>query len=152
MIVVGIGSSAGGVEALEALFSVMPDKLGMAFIVVQHLSPDFESLMPQILARKTVMPVSAIENQQTLEPNHVYVLPSGKDLIISDRVLCTRDQDDNRSLHKPIDQFFFSLASDVGQSAVGVILSGTGNDGSRCLLYTSPSPRDRTRSRMPSSA
>ena len=131
MIVVGIGSSAGGVEALEALFSVMPDKLGMAFIVVQHLSPDFESLMPQILARKTVMPVSAIENQQTLEPNHVYVLPSGKDLIISDRVLCTRDQDDNRSLHKPIDQFFFSLASDVGQSAVGVILSGTGNDGSR---------------------
>ncbi len=131
MIVVGIGSSAGGVEALEAMFSVMPDKLGMAFIVVQHLSPDFESLMPQILARKTVMPVSAIENQQTLEPNRVYVLPSGKDLIISDRVLYTRAQDDKRSLNKPIDQFFFSLANDVGQSAVGVVLSGTGNDGSR---------------------
>ncbi|MFK7769599.1 MAG: chemotaxis protein CheB [Mariniblastus sp.] len=131
MIVVGIGSSAGGVEALEAMFSVMPDKLGMAFIVVQHLSPDFESLMPQILARKTVMTVQAIEDEQVLEPNNVYVLPSGKDLVISDRTLFTRDQDEKRSLNKPIDQFFFSLANDVGESAVGIVLSGTGNDGSR---------------------
>ena len=131
LIVVGVGSSAGGVEALEAMFSVMPAKLGMAFIVVQHLSPDFKSLMPQILARKTEMRVHAIQDQQKLEPNHVYVLPSGKDLVISDRTLCTREQDEKRLLNKPIDQFFFSLANDVGQSAVGIVLSGTGNDGSR---------------------
>jgi two-component system CheB/CheR fusion protein len=127
-IVVGIGASAGGVEALEELFSLMPDKMGMAFIVVQHLSPDFESLMPQILARKTAMPVHSIAHNQKILPNNVYVLPSKKELIVQDRTLRTREQAESRVLNKPIDQFFASLASDIGKNAVGIVLSGTGTD------------------------
>lgn len=131
LIVVGIGSSAGGVEALERLFAAMPGRLGMAYIVVQHLSPNFESLMPQILSRRTDLPVHEIRHKQKLEPDNVYVLPSGKDLIVSNRILYIRDQDTTQIVNKPIDQFFCSLASDVGPSAVAIVLSGTGDDGAR---------------------
>ena len=129
--VVGIGSSAGGVEALEELFSVMPERLGMAYVIVQHLSPDFESLMPQILARKTGMPVHSIARDMAIKANQVYVLPSGKDLKIADRVLMPVEQVSARGANKPIDEFFCELAADVGESAVGIVLSGTGSDGSR---------------------
>lgn len=131
LIVVGIGSSAGGVEALESLFSILPAKLGMAYIVVQHLSPNFESLMPQILSRRSRMPVHEIQHKQKLERDNVYVLPSGKDLIVSNGVLYVRDQDSSVAVRKPIDSFFSSLANDVGPNAVAIVLSGTGNDGSR---------------------
>ena len=76
--IVAIGASAGGVEALEQLFSPMPEKLGVAFVVIQHLAPDFESLMPEILSRKTDITVSKIENGIKVEPDHVYVIPNGK--------------------------------------------------------------------------
>ena len=145
-IVIAIGASAGGVEALEELFTVIPERLGMAYVVVQHLSPNFKSLMPQILARKTGMPVLAIDEEMPLEANRVYVLPSGKGLTVSNRVLIPVDQSATKEVSKPIDDFFCALAEDVGESAIGVVLSGT------CLLYTSPSPRDRQKSRMPSSA
>lgn len=131
LIVVGIGSSAGGVEALESLFSVLPDRLGMAYIVVQHLSPKFESLMPQILGRRSKMPVHEISHKQKLERDHVYVLPSGKDLIVSNGFLYLRDQDKSQTVKKPIDSFFSSLANDIGPNAVAIVLSGTGTDGAR---------------------
>ena len=130
LIVVGIGASAGGVEALEKLFNEMPTTTGMAFVIVQHLSPDFESLMPQILGRKTEMPVSAISNGMTLQPSHVYVLPSGKDVTIENGVLVTTDHAERRQQH-PIDSFFGSLADSCRANAVAIVLSGTGSDGSR---------------------
>jgi two-component system CheB/CheR fusion protein len=129
--IIAIGASAGGVEALEELFTVMPQRLGMSFVVVQHLSPDFKSLMPQILARKTGIPVVAIDRDLPLEANKVYVLPSGKGLRVSNRVLTPVDQPPTNQISKPIDDFFCSLAEDVGESAIGIVLSGTGNDGSR---------------------
>ena len=129
--IVGIGASAGGVEALESLFSVMPERLGMAFVIVQHLSPDFESLMPQILARRTSMPVHAINQRLPLEADNIYVLPGGKDLAIENRVLIPVEQTKTAGVNKPIDDFFCELAADVGQAAVGIVLSGTGNDGTR---------------------
>ena len=129
LVVVGIGASAGGVEALEKLFSKMPTDTGMAFVVVQHLSPDFESLMPQILSRKTTMPVEPISHGATLRPNHVFVLPSGKDVTVDKGLLLTKDHTIRRQ-HQPIDCFFRSLASQCQENAVAVVLSGTGSDGS----------------------
>jgi len=133
LIVVGIGASAGGVEALEKLFVEMPQTLGMAFVVIQHLSPDFESLMPQILSRKTEMRVTAITDAIPLEPDHVYVLPSGKDARIENGMLVTTDHTVQRQQH-PIDSFFASLAEDYRENAVAVILSGTGSDGSKGVI------------------
>jgi len=130
LIVVGIGASAGGVEALEKLFAEMPTTLNMAFVVIQHLSPDFESLMPQILSRKTEMHVSAITDGMSLKPNHAYVLPSGKDVIIENGILVTTDHAVQRQQH-PIDSFFASLAVECRENAVGIVLSGTGSDGSK---------------------
>jgi len=126
--VVGIGASAGGVEALELLFNAMPDETGMAFVVIQHLSPDFESLMPQILARKTSMPISSIENGTEILPNNVYVLPSGKVAEIEDGLLKTATLDRKKHPY-PINFFFSKLADEFGQNAIGIILSGTGSDG-----------------------
>lgn len=131
LIVVGIGSSAGGVEALESLFTVLPERLGMAYIVVQHLSAKFESLMPQILGRRSKMPVHEISHKQRLQRDNVYVLPSGKDVIVSNGVLYLRDQDKTQAVKKPIDSFFSSLANDIGPNAVAIVLSGTGTDGAR---------------------
>ena len=133
LIVVGIGASAGGVEALEQLFLEMPTTLDMAFVIIQHLSPDFESLMPQILSRKTEMRVTAITDEMPLCPNQVYVLPSGKDVKVKNGILITTDHSIKRQQH-PIDSFFASLAKDCRENAVGVILSGTGSDGSRGVM------------------
>ena len=129
LIVVGIGASAGGVEALEKLFTEMPTTLNMAFVVVQHLSSDFESLMPQILSRKTEMRVTTITDEIPLKPNEVYVLPSGKGVKVNNGVLVTTDHVTQK---KPlqIDSFFNSLATEFQENAVGIILSGTGADGS----------------------
>ena len=127
--VVGIGASAGGLRSLELLFDHMPSDTGMAFVIIQHLSPDFKSLMDEILARHTDMTIFVATDGMTIEPNNVYLIPASKELRIEDRKF--RLDEFVESIHKPIDIFFRSLA---------------------CLLYTSPSPRDRTRSRMPSSA
>ena len=126
--IVAIGASAGGVEALEQLFSPMPEKLGVAFVVIQHLAPDFESLMPEILSRKTDITVSKIENGIKVEPDHVYVIPNGKVAQIKNGHFVTRVLDKQLHPH-PIDYFFESLAEHSGENAIGVILSGTGTDG-----------------------
>ena len=129
LIVVGIGASAGGVEALEELFVNLPNNLDMAFVVVQHLSPDFESLMPQILARKTSMPVFTIAQGMELKPNSVYVLPHRTNVTLKDHVLQTSERS-NVVKQDQVDSFFQSLANQVGKNSIGVVLTGTGSDGS----------------------
>ncbi|MGE3777215.1 MAG: chemotaxis protein CheB [Pirellulaceae bacterium] len=129
--VVGIGASAGGLEALERLFSRMPPDTDMAFVVVQHLSPDFKSLMDELLARWTKMPIFAAEDGMPVWANTIYLMPPGKEMIISDGKLLLTDKGPPDELTLPIDQFFRSLARDRGDAAIAVVLSGTGSDGSR---------------------
>ena len=129
--VVAVGASAGGLESLERLFSTLPPDTGMAFIVLQHLSPDFKSLMDELLSRRTSMRIRLAENDMAVEANTVYLLPPMKEMIIRQRRLLLNDKDPRHGLALPIDLFFRSLAQDVGSRAVGVVLSGSGSDGSR---------------------
>ena len=131
--VVGIGASAGGLEALRALFAGAGDRTGMAFVVVQHLDPTHESLMAQLLERHTRMVVSQATGGEQVARDHVYVIPPGHGLAIEDGVLKLTEFTDPRGMRRPIDDFFESLAYDRGPDAACVILSGTGADGSRGL-------------------
>ncbi len=130
-LVVGIGASAGGLEALEKLFEAMPADTGMVFVVIQHLSPDFKSLTDTLLARRTAIPIRQAENGKPVEPNVCYLLPPKKDMILSDGKLLLTDKEPAPTVALPIDRFLRSIAQDVGDRAVAVILSGTGSDGSR---------------------
>ncbi len=132
--VVGIGASAGGLESLERFFGNVPIDSGLAFVVIQHLSPDFKSMMEELLARHTELPISRAEEGVSVEPNHVYLLPPTKEMIISEGKLHLTDKDPKQGLTLPIDHFFRSLAHDSGDTAVVAILSGTGSDGSRGLV------------------
>jgi two-component system CheB/CheR fusion protein len=129
--VVGIGASAGGLEALERFFQSTPPDTGMAFIVVQHLSPDFKSLMGEVRSRWTDMPIRTAVNQMPIAPNTVFLMPSNTELIISNGKLLLTARERTEELRLPIDQFLRSLARDWGPRSVGIILSGTGSDGSR---------------------
>lgn len=130
-LLVGIGASAGGLEALERFFEVVPDDTGMAFIVIQHLSPDFKSLTDDILARRTKLPIHVAENEMPIRQNAIFLIPPRKDMIVSDGKLLLTDRDPGQALTLPIDHFLRSLAQEAGERAVAVILSGTGTDGSR---------------------
>src|SRR3989442_7558055 len=103
----------------------------MACVVVQHLSPDFRSVMDELLARHSEMPIRQAEDNIEVQPNHVYLLPPKKEMIIRDRRLLLNDKERTHGLTLPIDQFFRALAEDVGPDAVGIVLSGSGSDGSR---------------------
>ncbi len=129
--IVGIGASAGGLKPIEDFFDHMPSDTGMAFVVVQHLSPDFKSLMDELLARHTDMPIHKVVDGVTVEPNSIYLIPPKKSMAIEDGKLRLTDKAINSGLNLPIDVFFRSLAQHVGKQAVGIILSGTGSDGSR---------------------
>ena len=129
--VVGIGASAGGLEALEKLFEAMPADTGMVFVVIQHLSPDFKSLTDTLLARRTAIPIRQAENGMPVEPDVCYLLPPRKDMILSDGKLLLTDKEPAPTVALPIDRFLRSIAQDAGDRAVAVILSGTGSDGSR---------------------
>ena len=129
--VVGVGASAGGLEAIEALFRSLPTDSGVAFVIVQHLSPDFKSHMEELLARQTNMSIHRVENGMEVEPNSIYLIPPKMEMVISKGKLLLTEKDVERTLSHPIDQFFRSLASDIGRYAIGVVLSGTGSDGSR---------------------
>ncbi len=131
MIVVGVGASAGGLESLEQMFNAMPDVCGMAFVIVQHLSPDFKSLMDQLLARYTALAIHRVEDGMLVAANSVYLIPPNQDMIVVEGRLLLTERDNTQSLSLPIDHFFRSLANDAGSRAVAVILSGTGSDGSR---------------------
>ena len=130
-LVVGIGASAGGLDALQVFFSHCPPDLGAAFVVVQHLSPDFKSMMDHLLSRCTDMPVSVAEDGETVLSNHVYLIPARKSMIIAEGTLLLTDAAPHVALSLPIDTFFRSLAEDQQNRAVGIVLSGTGSDGSR---------------------
>src|SRR5688572_8723507 len=129
--VVGVGASAGGLESLERLFSRLAPDTGMAFVVLQHLSPDFKTLMDELLARRTSMPVRLAHHDVEVEPNTVYLLPPNKEMIIRERRLLLSDKEPRQGLALPIDVFLRSLAHDVGDRSIAVILSGSGSDGSR---------------------
>ena len=131
--IVGIGASAGGLEALREVFQAYAGMPGMAFVVVQHLDPDHESLMAQLLERYTEMTVTQAQGGETIEANHIYVIPPGHGLAVQDGVLALTEFRDPRGLRRPIDEFFESLAQDRGRRSACVILSGTGRDGSRGL-------------------
>ncbi len=131
--IVGIGASAGGLESLEQFFGAMPPDTGMAFVVVQHLSPDFKTLMAELLARYSDMAISLAVQGERVEPNHVYLLPPGKELEIHGGKLVLSAKEP-RALPQPIDVFFRSLAADAGKRAVAVVLSGSGSDGSHGIL------------------
>lgn len=127
--IVGVGASAGGLEALEKLFGNLKSDTGMAFVVVQHLSPDYKSLMVELLSKYTEMPVKRAEDDMKIEKNRVYLIPPKKNMTIEKCTLFLSDQVHHSGLNLPIDIFFRSLADDVGERAVGIILSGTGSDG-----------------------
>jgi two-component system CheB/CheR fusion protein len=127
--VVGIGASAGGLEAASSFFKEIPSHLGMAYVVVLHLDPARESKLTEILARTTPMPVVQVQDGMRVEPDHVYVIPPNCEMTIEHWVLQLRDREPHRSANTTIDTFFRSLAVGHGSDAIGVILSGTASDG-----------------------
>ena len=129
--IVGVGASAGGLEALESFFEALPANTGMGFVVIQHLSPDFKSHMEELLARHTEMKIFLVENGMAVKPDCVYLIPAKMEMVISEGHLLLTEKSKVRTLSHPIDQFFRSLASDAGERSIGVVLSGTGSDGSR---------------------
>ena len=131
--VVGIGASAGGLEAFTSLLKALPSDLDMAFVFVPHLDPSRESAFTQILPRSTSMPVVQVTDGMPVEPKHLYVIPPNRDLTIRDSRLRLDHRDEPRSVNTAIDIFFRSLAADQGSNAIGVILSGTGSDGTQGL-------------------
>ncbi|MCB0752882.1 MAG: chemotaxis protein CheR, partial [Ignavibacteriae bacterium] len=131
--IVAVGASAGGLEAIESLFSNIPADCGISFVLVQHLSPDYKSLMVELLSKKTNLKVIRAENEMRLEKNCIYLIPPKKNMTVYHRHLILSEQDHSHGLNLPIDIFFKSLAHDVTEKAVGVILSGTGSDGTSGL-------------------
>ncbi|WP_460447963.1 CheR family methyltransferase [Alsobacter sp. SYSU BS001988] len=127
--IVGIGSSAGGVEALGSFFSAAPAAGGIAYVVVTHLSPDYKTMLPEIIGRHTTMPVTLARQGAEVRPNRVYVLPADAILGIDRGRLTIRRQSKEHRERKPIDIFLSSLAMDQGEYAAGVILSGRDGDG-----------------------
>jgi two-component system CheB/CheR fusion protein len=127
--IVGVGASAGGLEAFTQLLQNLPVETGMAFVLVQHLDPEHKSALTQLLARATSLPVVEITNDQRVQPNHIYVIPRDTTLSIVNGVLHLQPRERARIPHRPIDSFFESLAADQQERAIGVVLSGTASDG-----------------------
>ncbi|MTI84490.1 MAG: chemotaxis protein CheB [Firmicutes bacterium] len=129
--VVGIGASAGGLDAFTRLLKKLPGDTGMSFVLVQHLDPKHNSALTEILSKVTSMPVSEVENKTVMKPDHVYIIPPGKAMSVTQGVLHLIPRAARQSM--PINFFMESLAKDQGSKAIGVILSGTATDGSRGL-------------------
>jgi two-component system CheB/CheR fusion protein len=127
--IVGVGASAGGLEAFRALLTNLPMDTGMGFVLVQHLDPQHESALTTILQRATSLPLHEVTNNLPVEPNHVYVIPPNTDMSITAGVLTLRPRAKVRTPARSIDTFFEALAEDRGDRAIGVILSGTARDG-----------------------
>ena len=127
--IVGLGASAGGLEALEQFLSHVPKQCGLGFVVVQHLDPSRKGILVELLQRNAAMSVVQIKDRMKVEPDHVYVIPPNKDLSILHGVLHLLEPAAPRGLRLPIDFFFRSLADDQHERGLGVILSGMGSDG-----------------------
>lgn len=132
--IVGVGASAGGLEALERLFRAMPVGLDVAFVVVQHLSPDFKSLMDELMMRFTAMPVKVVDSETVISSNTIYLLAPKKEVVIEGDRLITYDRPTGKQLSMPINVFFRSLAASWADKAIAIVLSGTGTDGSDGVL------------------
>ncbi len=128
--IVGIGASAGGLEALERLFAGMPPDTGLSFVIIQHLAPTHKSIMGVLLQKYTKMPIHEIEDGTRVEPNSIYLNPPGADVSIIDRTLMLTSPSASNAMRLPINHFFRSLAEDQGRLAICIVLSGTGSDGS----------------------
>jgi len=132
--IVGIGASAGGLEAIHDLFDYMPQNTGFSFVVIQHLSPDYKSLMAELLSRHTEMHVREAEDGMNVEPDCIYVIPSKKLMTIKDGKLHLVEKIKSSAPNNAIDVFMESLATEAKTQAIGIILSGTGSDGTKGLL------------------
>ncbi len=128
--VVGLGASAGGLEAFQAFFASASAEAGLAYVLVQHLDPNHESMLAELLSRRTEMRVRQIEDDTPIEPNNVYLIPPNASLVVEKARLRLHDFSEPRGFRRPIDVFFRSLAVDQGSNAACVVLSGTGGDGS----------------------
>src|ERR1051326_3186030 len=128
--VVAIGASAGGLEAFRALLAALPATTGMAFILVQHLDPTHASMLAELLSPHTRMTVLEASQDLPLTPDHVFVIPPGRFLAVSDGALRLSRPGDGRGVRMPFDFLLHSLAASLGERAVCVVLSGTGGDGS----------------------
>jgi two-component system CheB/CheR fusion protein len=129
--IIGIGTSAGGLKALKSFFEYCPDNTGLAYVVVQHLAPDYKSLMPELLSKTTKMKVAEANDQDVVKPNNIYLIPRGKNITIVKGKLILIDRPSSNQMNFSIDIFFESLAKDRAHLAIGVILSGTGSDGTK---------------------
>lgn len=128
--VVGIGASAGGLTALQDFFDHTPPESGAAFVVVQHLSPNFKTLMDELLSRHSRMTVKLTDNGEEIRANHVYVMRPNRNIVVRDGRLFLEPIERESSPNLPIDRFFASLATEFENRSVGIVLSGTGSDGS----------------------
>lgn len=128
--IVGIGASAGGLEALRAFFSALPSDTGMAFVVITHLHPEHESHLAELLQKQTSMPTMQVTKRTAIEGNHVYVIPPNRSILMSDTHLDIKEFEQPYGQRTPIDQFFRSMAASGHPDPVAIILSGGGTDGS----------------------
>lgn len=160
VVVAGLGASAGGVEALKAFFAGLPEIDGVAFVVILHLAPDEESRLADVLQSGLPLPVTQVTESVAIEPGHVYVIPPDKNLLAHDGRLVLTPIEEERIRRRPIDHFFRTLAYAYGERAVGVVLSGTGANGTvgvRALkeaggLILAQDPADAAFEEMPRTA
>ncbi len=131
--VVGVGASAGGLEAFTALLTALPGNTGMAFVLVQHMDPHHQSVLTSLLQKATLMPVREVIDGMAVQPNHVYVIPPNALMTISDGFLALTPRAQHPTRNLPIDHFFHTLGDDLKSGAIGVILSGTASDGTQGL-------------------
>ncbi|GAB2776848.1 chemotaxis protein CheB [Salinimicrobium soli] len=129
--IVAIGASAGGLEALKAFFAKIPQNTSCAYVVIQHLSPDYKSMMGELLKRITDLPIVEVSDRLEVRAGHIYLIPPVNNLIYKDGLLHLSAKPKDQTLNLPIDMFFESLAREKKDKAIGVILSGTGSDGTR---------------------
>ena len=127
--IVGIGASAGGLEAFESFFKEMPSDSGMAFVLISHLDPSHASILPELIQKKTTMSVKQVTDNMKVKPNQVYIIPPNREMAILNGTLQLLEMTRPRGINLPIDTFFRSLAKDQASNAICVILSGTGTDG-----------------------
>ncbi len=133
--IVGIGASAGGLEAFELFFKHLPEKTGMAYVVIQHLDPTQKGILPELLQRVTKMNVFQVKDRTRVKPDYLYVIPPNKSMSILQGILFLTEPIEERGLRLPIDYFMCSLALDQKENAIGIVLSGMGSDGSEGVRY-----------------
>ena len=158
--VVGIGASAGGLGAFKIFFEKMPADTGMAFVLVPHLDPEHKSLMVEIIARYTSMPVLQVEDRTSIKPDHIYIVQPNYNIAVEKDELVPSEIPREKGINLPVDIFFRSLAVALKERAIGIILSGTMRDGAMGLkdikehggLVIAQSPETAQHDGMPQSA